>query len=118
MIAAVTMGLSVDSSIHYLCAYLRARAGGKSVGEALGEVQQSVGRAMIFSTLALIAGFSVLATSQFVPTIYFGVLMSLTMLGGLACNLVLFPLLLTVVDWRDRQHPPGPPEEPIETGFN
>jgi predicted RND superfamily exporter protein len=68
----------------------------------LGEVQLLVGHAMIFSTLALIAGFSVLATSEFVPTIYFGVLMSLTMLGGLACNLVIFPLLVTVVDGHQR----------------
>jgi predicted RND superfamily exporter protein len=102
MIAAVTMGLSVDSSIHYLYAYLRARSQGKSVSAALGEVQLLVGHAMIFSTLALIAGFSVLATSEFVPTIYFGVLMSLTMLGGLACNLVIFPLLVTVVDGHQR----------------
>ncbi|MFH1266391.1 MAG: hypothetical protein ABIK89_11750, partial [Planctomycetota bacterium] len=56
-----------------------------------------VGRAVVFSTLALIVGFTVLITSQFVPTIYFGVLVSLTMLGGLAGNLVVLPLLLTWV---------------------
>ena len=51
---------------------------------------------MVFSTLALVVGFSVLCTSQFVPTIYFGVLVSLTMLGGLAGNLVVLPVLLTI----------------------
>ena len=98
MIAAVSMGLSVDSSIHYLASFRRARHAGKGVGDALAEVQQSVGQAVIFSTLALIVGFSVLVTSQFVPTIYFGALVSLAMLGGLLGNLIVLPLLLTWVE--------------------
>ena len=67
---------------------------GKSVDEALDDVQQSVGKAVVLSTVALIVGFSVLCTSQFVPTIYFGVLMSFAMLGGLIGNLLVLPLLL------------------------
>ncbi len=101
MIAAVSMGLAVDSSIHYITAFCRERRGGRSVDEALDRVQQSVGRAMVFSTLALVVGFSSLCQSQFVPTIYFGALVSLSMLGGLAGNLVLLPLLLRIV-MRDR----------------
>ena len=103
MIAAVSMGLSVDSSIHYIQAFLRARRAGRSVGAAIGDVQQTVGAAMILSTFALVAGFAVLATSEFVPTIYFGVLVSLAMLGGLAGNLVLLPLLLWQVSGRERR---------------
>jgi predicted RND superfamily exporter protein len=98
MIAAVSLGLSIDSSIHYLSSFRRARAEGLSVSAALHRVQQSVGRALFFATLALIVGFSALAQSQFVPTIYFGVLVSLTMLGGLAGNLVVLPLLLTLTE--------------------
>jgi predicted RND superfamily exporter protein len=49
---------------------------------------------MIFATIALIIGFSVLATSQFLPTGYFGYLVSLAMFGGLLGNLVILPLLL------------------------
>lgn len=94
MIASVSMGLAVDSSIHYITAFRRHRAAGLSTGEALHAVHQSVGRAMVFSTLALIVGFSALALSRFVPTIYFGVLVGLTMLGGLLGNLVVLPLLL------------------------
>jgi len=103
MIAAVSMGLSVDSSIHYIQAFLRVRRSGRSVADAIGDVQQTVGYAMILSTFALVAGFAVLATSEFVPTIYFGVLVSLAMLGGLAGNLVLLPLLLWLVSWRERR---------------
>jgi len=97
MIAAVSLGLSIDSSIHYITAFRRGRAGGKSVPETLAEVQQNVGRAMAFSTLALIVGFTVLCTSRFVPTVYFGALVSLAMLGGLAGNLIVLPLLLTLL---------------------
>ncbi len=97
MIAAVSMGLSIDSSIHYLLSFRRARDEGHSVQEALDIVQRTVGRAMVFSTLALVVGFMVLCTSQFVPVIYFGVLVSLSMAGGLAGNLVVLPLLLSLV---------------------
>jgi predicted RND superfamily exporter protein len=98
MIAAVSMGLSVDSSIHYLVSFRRARRSGKTVAAALADVQQTVGQAVIFSTLALIVGFTVLITSEFVPTIYFGSLVSLAMLGGLVGNLVALPLLLSWVE--------------------
>lgn len=98
MIAAVSMGLAIDSSVHYITAFRRRRQSGDSVKEALHAVHQTVGRAMVFSTLALVVGFSALALSRFVPTIYFGVLVSLTMLGGLIGNLVLLPLLLKLVE--------------------
>jgi predicted RND superfamily exporter protein len=99
MIAAVSMGMSVDSSIHYFSAFRRARREGKTVHAALVQCQQSVGLAMIFSTIALIIGFGVLVTSDFVPTIYFGALMSLAMLGGMLGNLIVLPLLLS---WTER----------------
>ncbi|MDH3718630.1 MAG: MMPL family transporter, partial [Planctomycetota bacterium] len=100
MIAAVSMGLSIDSSIHYVSFYRRERRAGRDVRTALHSVHQSVGRAMCFSTLALIIGFTALCRSQFVPTIYFGALVSLSMLGALLGNLVMLPLLLMWVDDR------------------
>ena len=96
MIAAVSMGLSVDSSIHYISSFIRARGRGLGVSDSLLEVQSTVGRAMFFSTLALIVGFAVLCTSQFVPMIYFGALVSLSMLGGLIGNLVVLPALIKI----------------------
>jgi predicted RND superfamily exporter protein len=102
MIAAVSMGLAVDSSIHYLTSFRRARAAGQDPSAALATVHQSVGRAMFFSTLALVVGFSVLCGSEFVPTIYFGALVSLSMLGGLAGNLVLLPALVVMVEGKGK----------------
>ncbi|TWT38807.1 efflux RND transporter permease subunit [Blastopirellula retiformator] len=107
MIAAVSLGLSVDSSLHYIIGFQRAMAKGLSVTKSIAEVQQSVGRALIFATIALILGFSVLFFSNFIPTVYFGVLVSLTMLGGLFGNLILLPLLLRWTT-RDKEAPSEP----------
>ena len=96
MIAAVSMGLSVDSSIHYITSFQRARKAGQTVTQALSEVQQAVGRAVVYSTVALVVGFLALCTSNFIPTIYFGCLVGLAMAGGLLGNLIVLPLLLSV----------------------
>lgn len=98
MIAAVSLGLSVDGSIHYVMSYLRERRSGKTANNALHKVQATVGRAAVFATLALVIGFSTLCFSEFVPTIYFGALVSLSMIGGLFGNLILLPILIQAVD--------------------
>jgi predicted RND superfamily exporter protein len=94
MIAAVSMGLSIDSSIHYLLHYQRRLKAGDRPLKALRSAQENVGFAVVLATVALIAGFLALAVSEFVPTVVFGTLTSLTMLGGLFGNLVALPLLV------------------------
>ncbi len=98
MIAAVSMGLTIDASIFYLYGYRRSRNAGASVRDSLRQTHQGFGRALVFGTLALSIGFSVLGFSRFIPLVYFGVLVSLAMLGGLIGNLLLLPLLLPLVD--------------------
>lgn len=94
MLASVSMGLAVDFSIHYLYRFQRERRSGQEFFAAMREAHGTVGLAMALANLALIAGFSVLVVSAFVPTIHFGILISVAMLGGLASNLVVLPLLL------------------------
>ena len=101
MIASVSIGLTVDSSIHYISGYRRARQSGLAVLDALHVTHISVGRALVFANLALVLGFSVLTLSHFIPMIYFGILVSVAMLGGLTGNLVLLPLLLLWVEGRE-----------------
>jgi len=98
MIAAVSLGLSVDGSIHYVMSYQRERREGASLAAALQSVQATVGRATVFATLALVVGFATLCFSDFVPTIYFGTLVSLSMIGGLISNLVVLPLLIQFLE--------------------
>lgn len=94
MIASVSMGLTTDSSIHFITGFLRERSRGASITDALRRTHQSVGRAIIFATCALVAGFSVLTLSHFIPLIYFGALVSVAMIGGMLGSLILLPILL------------------------
>lgn len=93
MITSVSMGLTVDSTIHYITAFERARRT-MSVSQALHVAHAGAGRAVVFAHLALIAGFLVLTASRFVPLVYFGGLLTLSLLGGIFGDLVLLPLLL------------------------
>jgi predicted RND superfamily exporter protein len=100
MIAAVSLGLSVDSSIHYIASFRHQVLMGRAdavVGPALHAAHRTAGRAMIFSTVALAVGFLALTTSGFMPTVAFGWLSCLTLIGGLLGNLVLLPVLLTLL---------------------
>lgn len=100
MIASVSMGLTIDSSIHYLVDYRRARQLGMDHAKAIRDTHAGVGRSLVFSNVALMIGFVVLCLSNFIPLIYFGILVSLAMLGGLLGNLVLLPLLLRWIPLR------------------
>lgn len=102
MIAAVSMGLGVDSSLHYLFRYRQERSGG-NVMESLRCSQGETGMAVLMATLALVLGFGSMASSDFLPTVAFGTLAAWTMLGGLVGNLCLLPAMVT---WLE-----GPPAE-------
>ena len=94
MISSVSMGLTVDASIFYISSFRRMQAQGMNFSQALHATQHEIGRALIYSNFALILGFLVLTMSHFIPLVYFGLLVSVAMLGGLAGNLVLLPLLM------------------------
>ncbi|MEZ6130540.1 MAG: MMPL family transporter [Planctomycetaceae bacterium] len=93
MITSVSMGLTVDSTIHYITAFERARRS-HTVTESLHVAHAGAGRAVVFAHIALVFGFIVLTASRFVPLVYFGALLSLSMIGGIFGDLVLLPLLL------------------------
>ena len=97
MIAAVSMGLSVDSSIHYLTRYQEELRRGLTNSQAIDNAQSEIGLAIVLSTLALVIGFGALATSDFLPTVVFGVSAALSMIGGLLGNLILLPSLLNCI---------------------
>jgi uncharacterized protein len=95
MIAAVSMGLGIDSSLHYLFQYQRERKQGHSVPDSLRKVQSETGLAVLMATLALMIGFGSMSLSNFLPTVAFGTLAAWTMFGGLFGNLCLMPAILS-----------------------
>jgi hypothetical protein len=84
----------VDDSIHYIHRYRQEIALDGDARAAMHRSHASVGRALFYTSLIIIAGFSVLALSNFIPSILFGLLTGLAMFMALAANLTLLPLLL------------------------
>ena len=107
MVASMSLGLMISSSIYYLSEYQRARSRGQNFEDALHEAQQHAVRTVALTHLVLIAEFLVLTASHFIPVIYFGIMASITVLGGLVGNLCMLPMLLRWVEGRNP--PPLPP---------
>ncbi|MFM8173797.1 MAG: efflux RND transporter permease subunit [Pirellulaceae bacterium] len=95
LIASVSLGLSIDSAIHYLMAWRRHRDAAASERESIARCQMAVGPASIAATAALVIGFSSLLSSDFRPTASFGQMASITMGLGLLANLIGMPALLS-----------------------
>ena len=95
-IAAISIGIGVDDAIHYLHRFREEFDATGDVREAVKRSHASIGRAMYFTSITIIAGFSVLAFSNFVPTIYFGLLTALAMLFAMLANLTILPALLVI----------------------
>lgn len=93
-IAAISIGIAVDNSIHYVHRFTEEYAKDRDYWAAVFRSHGSIGRAMYYTTVAVALGFSILALSNFVPTIYFGLLTGFAMLVALLANLTLLPLLI------------------------
>ncbi|MBC53891.1 MAG: hypothetical protein CMQ34_08660 [Gammaproteobacteria bacterium] len=93
-IAAIVMGIAVDDTIHYVHRYLAELQRGGDSGEAVTRSHATVGVAMLYTSLLIGAGFSMLAFSDFVPSVVFGLLTALAMMLALLADLCLLPLLL------------------------
>ena len=94
-IASISVGIGVDHTIHYIHRYQSSFAGqGRDYQATLHYSHGSIGQAMFYTGFTIIAGFSILVLSNFVPTIIFGLLTSLAMFLALAGALTLLPYLL------------------------
>ena len=93
-IAAITIGIGVDDTIHYVHRFEYEFRRDHDYWAAIRRCHATIGRAMYYSSVTVMLGFSVLALSKFVPTIYFGLLTGLAMLVALIANMTLLPVLL------------------------
>ena len=93
-IAAITIGIAVDDTIHYIHRFQVETARDGDCLDIIKRCHASVGRAMYYTSIIVIAGFSILALSNFMPTIYFGVLTGIAMAVAMIANLTLLPVLL------------------------
>ena len=93
-IAAICVGIAVDNSIHYVHRFKMELRQCKDYKTAMMNSHSSIGRAMYYTSITITLGFSILVFSNFIPSIYFGLLTGFSMLVALAANLTLLPLLL------------------------
>lgn len=96
-VAAITVGIGVDDTIHYIHRFKEEFAVDGDYIAAMHRSHASIGRAMFYTSVIIITGFSVMGLSNFIPTIYFGLLTSFAMLAAILAALTLLPRLIVLV---------------------
>jgi len=95
-IAAITIGIAVDNSIHYIYRFREEFKKISNYNKTLERCHSTVGIAILNTSITIVFGFSILVLSNFIPTIYFGVFTGLAMLLAMISVLTLLPKLLLI----------------------
>ena len=96
-IAAITIGIAVDNSIHYIYRFKEEFSKINNYKKTLILCHSTVGKAILNTSITIIFGFSILVLSNFIPTIYFGIFTGLAMLLAMISVLTLLPSLILVM---------------------
>jgi predicted RND superfamily exporter protein len=96
-IAAIAVGIGVDNAIHYIYRFRREFLIERNYVKSMHNAHASIGRAMYYTSITIIVGFSILTLSEFIPSIYFGLLTGLAMFAAIIASLTLLPKLLLIV---------------------
>ena len=95
-IAAITIGIAVDNSIHYIYRFREEFKKFNNYEKTLDRCHSTVGVAIVNTSITIVFGFSILVLSKFIPTIYFGVFTGIAMLLAMISVLTLLPKLLLI----------------------
>ena len=96
-IAAITIGIAVDNSIHYIYRFKEEYKRIQNYQETLKTCHSTVGVAILNTSITIVFGFSILVLSKFIPTIYFGVFTGIAMLLAMISVLTLLPTLILTI---------------------
>jgi uncharacterized protein len=96
-IAAITIGIAVDNSIHYIYRFKEEYNNTKDYNKTLNLCHSTVGKAILNTSITIVFGFSILVLSKFIPTIYFGIFTGLAMLLAMISVLTLLPSLILLI---------------------
>jgi len=96
-IAAITIGIAVDNSIHYIYRFKEEFSSTKNYESTLKLCHSTVGTAILNTSITIVFGFSILVFSNFIPTIYFGVFTGIAMLLAMISVLTLLPKLILII---------------------
>ena len=102
-IAAITIGIAVDNSIHYIYRFKEEFKKINDYNETLDRCHNTVGVAILNTSITIVFGFSILILSNFIPTIYFGVFTGIAMFLAMISVLTLLPkLILTLKPFKNK----------------
>jgi predicted RND superfamily exporter protein len=93
-VAAVSVGMGVDNTIHYIFRFKKEYSATNNYLTASKNTHTTVGKALLYTSLTIIFGFLSLTISNFNPTVYFGLFTALAMIMAIISSLVLLPALL------------------------
>ncbi len=96
-IAAITIGIAVDNSIHYIYRFKEEFEKMNNYEKTLDRCHSTVGIAILNTSITIVFGFSILVLSNFIPTIYFGIFTGIAMLLALISVLTLLPKLILIL---------------------
>ena len=96
-IAAITIGIAVDNSIHYIYRFKEEFNKVNNYKKTVSICHSTVGTAILNTSITIVFGFSILILSKFIPTIYFGIFTGLAMLLAMVSVLTLLPSLILVL---------------------
>ena len=97
-VAAISVGMAVDNTIHYIHRFKKEFSITGSYTQSMNNSHSTIGRAMFYTSLTIILGFLVFATSNFNPSVYFGFFVSLAMIMALLGALTLLPQLIRLFE--------------------
>ena len=93
-IASITVGIGVDDTLHYIYRFREEFAKDRDYIASMHRSHESIGIAMYYTSIVIIVGFSILALSNFMPSVYFGFLTGLAMFTALLASQTLLPKLI------------------------
>ena len=96
-IAAITIGIAVDNSIHYIYRFKEEFKKINNYEKTIDKCHETVGIAILNTSITIVFGFSILVLSKFIPTIYFGIFTGIAMLLAMLSVLTLLPKLLLIL---------------------
>ena len=96
-IAAITIGIAVDNSIHYIYRFIEEYKKNENYDEVIKICHSTVGVAILNTSITIVFGFSILVLSNFIPTIYFGIFTGIAMLFAMLLVLTLLPSLIILI---------------------
>jgi len=96
-IAAITIGIAVDNSIHYIYRFKEEFSVLNDYNKTISRCHSTVGKAILNTSITIVFGFSILVLSKFIPTIYFGIFTGLAMLLAMISVLTLLPSLILLI---------------------